>query len=357
MSRARFMAMAILVLAALWIGSGFIGAKKSPDAKANRNVEKPLFRVVTSPAKVEPHARRIELTGRTQSDQRVMVSARTGGIVEKLVVRRGSAVKLGDVIAELSDDAREAQVAQGRARLAQRKAELNAREALAKKGSYPLLNLEQLRAEMRAAEAALAQAEAEQDRTTITAPVAGIVNDLPIEVGQGLAIGSPIAEIIVPNPMLAIIEVPERRLAGLKIGDKAEIALFTGEKTSGTIRFIARKPSGTTRTYRVDVVFDNTSGAIADGIAAEVALVLAPTPSAQVPRSALVFSSDGRLGLRFVDAQSIVQFAPVSLIDDEQEMIWIAGIAPDAKIITRGQEFVREGSKVEAVPAQEKTTP
>jgi membrane fusion protein, multidrug efflux system len=146
-----------------------------------------------------------------------------------------------------------------------------------------------------------------------------------------------------------VIEVPERRLGGLKLGDSAMIALFTGEKVEGTIRFIARRPAGVTRTYRVDVAFQNPSGAIPDGVAAEVVLSLAPILATKVPRSTLVFASSGQLGVRIVDAAAIVQFVPVRLIDDAQDFLWISGVEPGMRIITRGQEFIREGQSVEVV--------
>jgi membrane fusion protein, multidrug efflux system len=350
MFRARIAALAIVVLTALWIGSGYLGRDHAP-ATSQRTVqaEKPPFRVVVAEIDVKPRARRITLTGRTQSDQRVIVSARTSGIVTRVAVRRGAKVAAGDLIAELSDEAREVNVTQARARLSQRTAELEAREALAKRGNYPTLNLEQLRADKQGAEAALATAEAELLRASIVAPIAGIVNDVPVEIGQGVQMGGTIAEIIAPEPMLAVIELPERRLAGVKAGDTADIRLVTGEALSGTIRFVARRPSAQTRTFRVDIGFPNASGAIPDGIAAEVRLVLAAVEAAEVPRSALTFSAEGQLGLRIVDHQEIVRFAPVTLIDDEESTIYVSGLTPGMRVIIRGQDFIHEGQKVEAV--------
>ena len=344
---ARITAVSVVLLTGLWIGSGYL--RPSTPAPAPRSEQKPPFRVVVADVTQQSHSRRYVITGRTQSDQRVMLSARTNGIITRVAVRRGSQVKPGDLIAELSDEAREAMVTQARARLAQRAAELEARETLAKRGNYPTLNLEQLRAEKQAAEAALATAEAELQRAAITAPLAGIVNDLPVETGQSLQPGGIVAELIAPDPMLAVVELPERRLGGVKVGDPAEIRLVTGETRKGKVRFVARRPSGVTRTYRVDVEFANPDGAIADGIAAEVALVLAPVAASRVPRSALTFSAEGQLGLRVVDRDNRVQFAPVQMVDDEESHLWVSGLGETARVITRGQDFIREGQVIEPV--------
>ena len=68
----------------------------------------------------ESHARAIVLSGRTEADDRASAVARTAGSIVELKVRRGDGVSEGDVIAVLSDEAREAQVAEAEALVAQR---------------------------------------------------------------------------------------------------------------------------------------------------------------------------------------------------------------------------------------------
>jgi multidrug efflux system membrane fusion protein len=70
-----------------------------------------------------------------------------------------------------------------------------------------------------------------------------------------------------------------------------------------------------------------------------------------VPRSALTFSSKGELGVRMVNAEGIVSFLPIAVVEDEQAFMWVAGIAPSTRVIVQGQDFVREGQRVEAVAA------
>ncbi len=75
------------------------------------------FQVSVLPASVEPRSRKLTLSGRTEADVRTMAIARTSGVVTELTVRRGSVVKQGDVIAVLSDEARESNVLQAQARV------------------------------------------------------------------------------------------------------------------------------------------------------------------------------------------------------------------------------------------------
>jgi multidrug efflux system membrane fusion protein len=152
-----------------------------------------------------------------------------------------------------------------------------------------------------------------------------------------------------------VVEVAERQLAGIKVGAVAEVRLVTGERTSGKVRFVAKTASLTTRTYRVEIELPNADGSIPDGITAEVLVPLAPVLATRVPRSAVTFSSAGNLGLRVVDANDTVEFVPVGVIEDEQSLMWVTGLADRSRVIVQGQDFVREGQTVDAVGVPELT--
>lgn len=350
MIKSRIAAALVLLSAVAWIASGHFGDARTPDVVVEVPPA-PLFRVATEPANVVSHRRAITMSGRTEADRRAAASTRSSGVVAELNVRRGSIVEVGDVIAVLADDAREAQVTQARARYAQREAEYEARMRLIESGNLPALNRAQLEADLREAQATLAQAEAELRRGLVLAPIAGVVNEVPVELGQALQTGITVAEIIALDPMLAVVEIPERSLGGVRVGYDADVRLVTGQTASGEVRFISQRASELTRTYRVEIAIDNADLSISDGVTAEVVLRLAPVPAAQVARSALTFSSEGQLGLRIVGEDGKVAFAPVAIVEDGQERIWVAGVPDQALVIVQGQDFVTEGQAVEAVPA------
>jgi multidrug efflux system membrane fusion protein len=301
-------------------------------------------------ATVEPHVPSLIVSGRTEADRRASAMARTPGVIADLKVRRGSVVKQGQVLAILSDEARKAQMDQAKARLGQRQIELRARLKLIEQGVYPAINQSSLEAELRAAEAGVAQARAEGDKGSVLAPVSGVVNSVPVETGQALQLGAVVAEIVSLDPMLAVIEVSERQLSGLRVGDQTDVKLVTGDRADGIIRFISRSASVQTRTYRVDVEIPNASGTIPDGVTCTVTLRLAPTAAARVPRSALTFSAEGRLVIRTVGADGKVAATPVAIIEDALEQVWLTGIADGARVIVQGQDFVKEGEMVDPVP-------
>jgi len=357
MKASRIAAVGLVAGAVLWMGSGHLFPPEPDHGNAairtsTAETKKP-FRVAVTAIAVVPHTRKLVLSGRTEADRKVTLTARAGGVITELKVRRGSRVKKDDVIAILSDEAREAQVVQARALFTQRKTELDAKRRLIDTGALPKLELVNLEAQFKAAEAALAAAEAERDRGVVRAPWDGIITDVPVDIGQAAFSfsGRDIAQLIKLDPMLAVVEVAERKLGGIHVGGTAEVRLVTGQTAQGRIRYVASMASPQIRTYRVEVEVPNADGAIPDGITAEVTLPMAAAPAARVPRSALTFSSAGDLGVRTVGDDDKVAFVPVGIVEDEQSFMWVSGLGDGAQVIVQGQDFVSEGQRVEAVSA------
>jgi multidrug efflux system membrane fusion protein len=355
MNGSRIVAVGLVVAAIGWVASGHLFPHETAQSRAailpGSSEPKP-FRVAVIDTAVAQHSRKLILSGRTEADKKVTLTARTGGILTELRVKRGQQVQKGEIIAVLSDDAREAQVAQATALFNQRKTELEARRKLIENGMMPKLEIVNLESQFKSAEALLAQATAERDRGVLRAPWSGLITEVPTEVG-GTAFsmaGKEVATLVALDPMLAVVEVSETRLAGLKVGDPAEVRLVNGQKVMGRLRYVAKTASATTRTYRVEAELPNPNGAIPDGITAEVSIPVAPVPATRVPRSALTFASSGDLGVRVVEGDK-VGFFRVALIEDDQNHMWVAGIPDGSRVIVQGQDFVREGQKVTAVPA------
>jgi multidrug efflux system membrane fusion protein len=349
----RILAVVIVVAATLWIGSGVFGRTEEPaeaQSAAREEAARPPFRVAVTSAHVEDHAGDLVLSGRTEADDRARAVARAQGTIVEMKVRRGDRVAEGDVIATLSDEAREAQVAQAEAQVAQRQTDLEAKMQLIKRGVVAANEKSQLEADLRAAEAALALAEAERERGIVRAPIAGVVSDVPVSAGQPLEAGGLVAEVIALDPMLAVAGVAERQLGDVRVGGTAKVRLVTGQNVTGTVRFISPTASSGTRTYRVEVELPNADHAIPDGVTAEVEFALAPVAAVRLPRSALTFSAAGELSVRIVQ-DDMVASVPVRIVEDARDEVWVSGPADGARVIVQGQDFVKDGQRVEAVEA------
>jgi len=351
----RIVAVALVIAAGAWIGSGYFMPHEAGESRAairpSDAPEQKPFRVVVGTAQPQQHSRMLLVSGRTEADKKMNIIARAAGVLTELRIKRGDRVKAGDVVAVMSDEARVAQLSQARALLMQRQTEYEAKKRLIDNGTWPKLDQLNLESQVKAAEAAVAVATAEHDRGIVRAPWDGLITDVIAEVGNAAfsVAGKEIAQLIALDPMLAVIEVADRKLGGIKVGDSAQVKLVTGQTVTGRIRFVSRSATAATRTYRVEIEMANPNGEVADGVTAEVAIALAASPATRVPRSALTLSSTGDVGVRGVDAQRRVFFVPASIVEDERTFMWVEGIPDGTRMILQGQDFVREGQVVEPV--------
>ncbi len=348
----RILAGVIIVAATLWIGSGVFGRTEDPakvTTEAKVVAPRPLFRVAVIEAKQESHVGDLTLSGRTEADDKGSAVTRTPGTIMELNVRRGDTVKEGDVIATLSDEARAAQVAQAEALVEQRRTDLEAKAKLIDRGFVAANEKQQLEADLRAAEAALAMANAENDRGLVKAPISGVVSDVPVSTGQALDTGAMVAQIIDLDPMLAVAGVAERQLGDIQVGSTAVVHLVSGQTVNGKVRFVSPTSSTGTRTYRVEVELANADRSIPDGVTAEIKFQLAPVQAVRIPRSALTFSTAGDLSVRTVAADGTVGSVAVGIVEDARDEVWVSGPQDGTQIIVQGQDFVKDGQKVDAV--------
>jgi multidrug efflux system membrane fusion protein len=359
MRASRITAIIIMVAASLWIGSGVFGRTEAPaEATAEATAEsRPLFRVAVQEARTESHVGDLVVSGRTEADDRARAVTRTQGTIVELNIHRGDQVSEGEVVATLSDEAREAQVAQAEAQVEQRRTDLEAKSRLIERGVMAANEKMQLEADLRTAEADLAVAKAEYERRIVRAPISGVVSDVPVRAGQALETGGLVAEIIALDPMLAVAGVAERQLGDVRVGSDATVNLVTGQTVDGTVRFVSPTASSGTRTYRVEVELANPEHFIPDGVTAEVAFRMDPVDAVRVPRSALTFSTEGQLSVRTVSADGTVTSVPVKILEDASDEIWVSGLEDGARVIVQGQDFVKDGQRVEAVDAGSASAP
>jgi multidrug efflux system membrane fusion protein len=178
-----------------------------------------------------------------------------------------------------------------------------------------------------------------------------------MQVGQAVQIGNVISTIVAPDPMLAVGSISEARRNQVSVGEKASVRFIDGSTVNGSVTFVGLSADKSTRTYPVRASMANPNAKIADGVTCEMTITLPPIMATAVPRSALVFSDDGHLGVRTVTADGNAAFAAVAVVEDGVDTVWLTGLGNSARVITVGQNFVRDGDPVMAVPASAATGP
>ena len=353
MKRSLVIAVFLALAAAAWIGSGQIGASnqpkvgEKPPADLSAAEAAPAVRVRVSQA--EARTSRIALRGRTEADRKINIRSETQGRIAELNLEKGQHVSAGEVLAQIDPDERPARLAEAKSLREQRRIEHDAATRLNKKGFRAETQVAAAQAALDAAEAAVKVAQMALRETTIKAPFDGLVVDRYVEIGDYVEGGDQIARVIDLDPLLVVAQVSERDAGHIEEGALAQAQLITGQQVEGIISYISSEADAETRTFRVELEVANEGGLLADGVSAEVSLPLRQTVAHRVSPAILTLSDSGGIGVKLLGAENQVVFAPVKIIDEAPEGIWITGLPEHAVLITVGQEFVTEGQQVQPI--------
>ena len=199
---------------------------------------------------------------------------------------------------------------------------------------------------IQSAQAGVASAEQAIEQLSIRAPFDGILDTDTAELGQLLQPGGLCATIIQYDPIKVVGFVPEAEVDEVHIDADAGARLSNGQEVTGRVTYIARASDESTRTFRVEIKVPNPDQKILVGQTAEILIRADGQLAHLLPASSLTLDDDGTLGVRLVAEGDVVAFAPVTLLRDTVEGVWVTGLPDTADVIVVGQEYVTDGVPV-----------
>ena len=368
--RPYLISLALLALVALWMLAPSAPSPQQAIAAGNGETSPTtaLQRVQVRSMSATATGLQLTFTAQTEPDQIARISSELDGILVELAVERGSVVAKGDLLARVSPGSLSAALAGVRAEQQSARLEYNAQAQLSDRGLTPEQGKAAAYAALEAATARVTQLEAELAKADIRAPFSGLVADYSAEEGDYLGVGQPILSLINIDPVVAVGSVSERDVQQLQIGQPATLTLLNGQTIDGRINYISPISDPTTRTFDVEVRVPNPQLAIRAGVTTQVQVDLQNVPAYKISPALLTLRADGAVQVATVDQSDRVRLHEVTLVRSEADGIWVSGIPANARLITLGQGFVRDGDQVIAVeegsaavanlaPRQESPTP
>ena len=182
----------------------------------------------------------------------------------------------------------------------------------------------------------------ELNRTEVKAPFSGYIESI-VKPGNFLDRGQICATIIDLDPIKFVAEVPEIQVSKVNIGQEAIIELITNQRVNGNLTFVSKSASPKTKTFKIESEIVNSSGSIKDGVTATMTIRTDPVLAHKISPSILVLDDLGRIGVKVVNSNNVVEFSEVQIIEDLEEGLWISGLPDSVEIIVQGQGFVEDG--------------
>lgn len=229
----------------------------------------------------------LELDGEVEPNLLVKVAAEVAGRVERYGQRaepnatnpgdqlqEGDSIQAGAPLMYLNTDLLQASYNQAEA-----KHEFDLRQYERIKQAYQRnvatnSQLDEAQTSLELSEATLAEVKAKLDRTTIFAPLSGVINRLMAEVGEYVQEGTACAEIVDNSTIKVVVNVPEAEIHYFEVGQQQRIydRLQDSLNLLGQITYISQVADSQTRTTRVEISVPNRDEALHSGQIVNVCL-------------------------------------------------------------------------------------
>ncbi len=323
------------------------------------------------------------LPGNVQALQETTIAARADGFVRRRLVDIGDRVRTGQRLAELETPEVDQQLDQGRASLAQVKAQrLRARkdadfarttygrwQQLVAEGAVSEQDAEERRsaldvreADVAAAEANVAASEANVRRLVtlqafrnVSAPFDGVVTERNLDTGALVVAGNNgrgLFRIARIDTVRIFVNVPQNLVRSIQAGQTVNVDVqeFPGRKFSGKVTRTAGALDPTARTLLTEVRLPNADRSLLPGMYAQVTFDLQRVePPILIPAGTLVTGTEGAR-VATVKAGRI-RFQKVTLGRDlGSEVEVLAGLTGQEQLVTNPSDAVGEGTPVQVAP-------
>ena len=347
----------LILLLVAWMASGLFFANSDEENLATSesgsdasNTE--LMRVRVTEVFPQAMERKLTLQGQLHARRQILIQAETSGTIESLPVAKGARVATNALVAKLSIEGRESELKEAQARISTAASEQAATQKLQKQGLQSQLKADQAQAALASARAALERIELEIAKVDIRAPFSGVINQLPIEMGQQIDKGTVIAELVDNSSFRATASVAQQSVHKLSVGQAVKVELITGAELEGKLTFISAVADPATRSFDIEAIVENAGQQIAAGTSASVIIPVEKVEAMFVSPSTMALSDTGDIGVKTVNEENKVVFFPVALVQTDSDGAWVTGVPAGSRIITLGQGFVNENQEVEPVEAE-----
>ena len=343
-----------LLLAAIGAGCGSTDATENESAAEDRYVKVVNVEVRT----VEPvdFTSYIRLTGAVEAYQDVVVSSQESGVIERIIVDRGSRVRAGQPIARIDDEIIAAQVDEARASASlareryERQRQLWEEEEIGSEIAFL-----QTKYDAQSADARLAFLEAKYARHTIKSPIAGVLDDRYVDLGEIVAPGVPVARVLTIDRLKVVGGVPERFGPYVSQGGSAVLNfdVLPGQSIDGTIAYVGAAVDPQNRTFPIEILLDNPEGRLKPQMVANVRVATERLRDViVVPQDVVLRTEDGYAV--FVVAEgpggTLAEARAVGLGPSfENEVVVATGLAAGDRLIVTGHQMVDAGDRVREV--------
>ena len=300
----------------------------------------------------------LETNGTVEAENEVDLVARISGPIVELLVEEGMLVQKGQLLARIDPNEIRARLRISEVNLEDAKLSYERAKAQVESEILSRELYDQAKSNFDAAQAQVEEDQVQLGYTDIKAPFRGVIVNRYIKFAEHLQSGAPLFRISDFNPLQTPIQVPEKDLARLAVGQPSYLTVeaFPEERFDASVLRISPVVDSATGTVKVTLEVE-TRGKLRPGMFASVFLETDRRADAlAIPKSALVLESIG--DTVYVKSGEVAERREVRLGYSEAEMVEVLeGVEEGDQVVVLGQDSLSDGTPIYILSEQARSAP
>jgi len=310
--------------------------------------------VETAPVERRSISSFIQTNGTLEAENEVDLVARISAPVIDLRVEEGMQVREGQTLARLDDQEIQSQLEISRVNLQETTQALERARVL---HEGQLISPEAYDQALSRHEAAQAQFESNKVQlgyTTIRAPFSGLIITRYIKFAEQVGPNSPLFRISDFDPLLSPIQVPERELPRLHVGQDAYLTVeaWTDEPFPARVLRISPVVDAATGTVKVTLEVDSQERLRPGMFASVFVQVDSHDDALVIPRAALSLDSLGDTVYVAVDGRATRRDVELGFQEGDSVEV-LSGLAEGEPVVVVGQDGLSDGTPVQTLSGED----
>lgn len=291
-------------------------------------------------------------TATLDADQEARVVPRLGGTIVELAAEEGDVVAAGQLLARIDSDRYRLELERNEATLRRLEQDYNRHREMRERNLVSLEAFERAKFEYESHRAQADLSRLELSYTSIRAPIAGVVSQRLVKVGNTVNTQDEAFVVTALDPLLAVLHVPERELARLGVGQTAliEADAVPGKRFEGRVARLSPVVDPQTGTFRVTVEIAGLETPLKPGMFTRVHVVHDERHDVPLVPVQAVIAEDSRTTVFVIADGAVAERRDVEIgYRDNGRVEIAAGLAPGERVVVTGQAALRSGSKVQII--------
>jgi RND family efflux transporter MFP subunit len=300
----------------------------------------------------QPIAAYFETNGVLEAENEVDLVARLAGPILELLTEEGQGVSRGQLLARVDGREIEARLSASRIKLDESQLSFDRIKALHAQELVSRESFDLALSRLEGARAEVEELQIQLSYTEVRAPFGGLIVNRYIKLAQTVSVNTPLFRLSDFNPLLCPIRVPERELARLHRGQRAELTIEAFRDTRFPAEVLRLSPVVDAATGTVKVTLQvRTTGQrgirLRPGMFASVFLEMERRQDALViPKAALTLDSLGDSIFVVRDGVARRQDLTLGFLSDDLVEVK-EGLAVGDVVVVVGQDGLSDGTPIE----------